>query len=63
MAIEKWTEERVLKEEISNLGSSWPRNKFFDDKGEMREPTREDFIEGKVGNRQVSRFLHFFYDN
>ena len=33
MAIEKWTEERVLKEEISNLGSSWTRNKFFDDNG------------------------------
>ena len=38
------------------------QNKFFDDKGEMREPTREDFIEGKVGNRQFSRFLNLFYD-
>ena len=33
MAIQKWTEERVLKEEMSNLGSSWTRNKFFDDNG------------------------------
>ena len=28
----------------------------------MREPTREDFIEGKIGNRQFTRFLNLFYD-
>ena len=38
------------------------KTKFFDDRGEMREPTREDFIEGKIGNRQFTRFLNLFYD-
>jgi len=38
------------------------KTKFFDNEGEMREPTREDFIEGKIGNRQFTRFLNLFYD-
>ena len=33
MALEKRTELEVLLEEMENLGTSWTRNKFFDDNG------------------------------
>ena len=33
METQKWTEQRVLDEEMNNVGTSWTRNKFFDDNG------------------------------
>ena len=33
MALEKQTELEVFLEEMKNAGTSWTRNKFFDDNG------------------------------
>ena len=33
MVLEKQTELEVLLKEMENLGTSWTRNKFFDDNG------------------------------